>query len=142
MERYSAEVWRSTYADLAHPIAFGGEAFADEPFDFALLCIDQKQDKPAGYMTCVETRPDLVYLKHGGGFPSVTNSILALPTYMAMVDWLCSKYDNLYTKVQNFNVRYLKMAMAAGLLPVGVMTYKGDYHVELALRKDKTHYAI
>lgn len=134
VEKVSKEIWTENFAQNAHKAVF--EEFLPPGYDridFALLAIDEEKDVPVGYLTARESDSENVYLKHGGSFEPIKGTRYSWPTYLQLLEALKKDYKTLTTLVENKNSVYLKFAISAGFLPIGVRCFKGTVLVELML---------
>jgi RimJ/RimL family protein N-acetyltransferase len=105
--------------------------------DYALVAQDEESGRFLAFITCRELDSESVYWQYGGGFPGTRATVHALPTYLEAVKWTKARYKRITTLVESENVRYLKMAMAAGFRIIGTRTFKGTILVELLLDFEK-----
>lgn len=109
-----------------------------ERLDFALLAVATTTNTPVAYMTLRELDKETVYLKHGGAFDPARGTTMVMESYQAMLKYLDERYARQTTLVQNTNIAYLKLAMAAGFLAIGMRNFKGAILLELLREKETT----
>lgn len=124
-------------APSAHRSVFG-EILPPEydRIDFAVLVIDELQNRPVGYVTARELDQESVYLKHGGAFPPMKDTIYSWHAYKKTLEHLLTRYTRITTLVENTNTVYLKMALTAGFKVIGVRYFKNTLLVELFIGKE------
>ncbi len=101
--------------------------------DFALIAM--KDEKPAGYVTCLEMDADTIYWQIGGAFADAKKTGVVVPCYLAMIDWCLDRYHRITTRIENTNQAMLRLAMKVGFLIVGTWNFKGTIYLELLLEK-------
>ncbi len=131
VERFSAHTWQG-FSEKSHLVVFGElRDFRLERIDFAIVAFGNNQ--LGGYMTCKEMDAETVYIQYGGVYPSFANSVHVVSGYKKMLEDLLSTHKQLTTRIENVNVRMLKMAMALGFRITGVSVFKEKTFVELLL---------
>lgn len=128
LQKLSKAEWEPR-AEFAHRIAFNEKREGDRS-TFALMAIED--EKPLGYMSCIEMDAETVYLQFGGLFPPGEKSIRGFRGYALAIEELRGQYKNLFTLIENTNLAMLKMALKVGFLIVGTRYFKGSLMVELA----------
>ncbi len=130
VERYTPSDW-GTIAGDAHRAVFA-ETLPPEfdRIDFALMAVHAGKT-PLGYLTARELNAQSVYMKHGGVFPPAAGKTIVLPVYLALLRYLDEYYRLITTLVENTNVPYLKLALTAGFLAVGIRNFQGSILLEL-----------
>lgn len=131
----SSDEW-SVFAEAAHLAVFGEHRPSSmNRIDFAL--VSEKDGVPMSYTTIREVDSESVYMNYGGSFPSAKGTIYSMKSYIAFIDFLKSKYQNITTLIENTNTPMLKFAMKAGLVVIGVRTFKKSILLEHAfIRED------
>lgn len=132
----TAQEWASC-SEHAHRAVFS-EIMPPEydRIDFALLVYEEERELALGYITCRELSGDDVYLRHGGAFPPAEKKTYALRAYAAALSHLASRYKRMTTLVENTNRTYLRIALTAGFVPIGIRNFKGSVLVELLYEKE------
>ena len=91
-------------------------------FNYALLT--KSEDKGlTSYCTILEHDAESAYMQHGGSFHP-DNKLLTTKSYLSMIEYLKKKYPVITTRIFNWNVPMLKLALQAGFLIHGVEYYK------------------
>jgi hypothetical protein len=123
--------WEAHCASHAHLAVFSEVQPPEfDRIDFALIIAQEHDPKPLAYVTIRELDKETAYLKRGGAFDeTLIHSRQAI--YLTGIDWLMERYLRLTTLVENDNVRYLKLAMAAGFRVIGIRNFKGSILLEL-----------
>lgn len=129
--KVSPAEWESLRKD-AHAVAFGAYPALPERVDYALLAMNESFE-PLGYLTARELDDESVYWGYGGGTPESKDSLKAVRTYQALVDWTRERYRYVTTRIENDNIRYLKLAMSVGFRVIGTRTVKGTVLLEMML---------
>jgi len=93
-------------------------------FDFALMAIHKGE--PVAYATCIEFDKDTCYMQHGGSLPGGHGTINTARGYVKMLMFIKEKYPMITTRIQNTNVRMLKLALGAGFIPIGIDCHNAD----------------
>lgn len=124
--------WERHLAGHAHRAVFG-EILPPEydRIDFALVVAAIGDVGPVGYITCRELDAATVYLKHGGAFPPIKDTVLSYSAFLLALRWCRDNYKRITTLVENTNTVYLKMAMSAGLRVIGIRNFEGLVLLEL-----------
>lgn len=124
--------WEKHCAVHAHRVVFG-EIMPPEydRIDYALLVLDTVANKPVGYITCRELDQETVYLKHGGAFPPIKDTVLSYSAFLLALAWLRERYKRITQLVENTNVTYLKMSMSARFRVIGLRNFQGLVLLEL-----------
>lgn len=124
--RYSLEEWNKI-AFNAHLTCFS--EFRDPSFnryDYVLCTFKEDSEKTiATYASIIELDKDTAYMQHGGAFPSVEGTALVVRSYKKIIDHLRARYKRASTKISNYNLKMLKMALSEGFIIIGV-----DCHVD------------
>lgn len=133
LDKILAPHWEAYCAQYAHRAVFNEHLPPGlERIDYALVAAEG--DKPVAYMTVRELDAETVYLKRGGAFDPL-EKLYRLPVYRMFLCWLDERYERMTTLVQNENVPYLKLAMAAGFRVIGIRTFDGEIFLELLRKK-------
>lgn len=120
-------------ANAAHVVTFGEDRPKDlNTFHFILGSIDTN-NQIAGYSTCIEMDKETLYLQHGGILPNYAKSIHVINAYGKCILWCREHYKRVTTKIENKNIRMLKLAMHMGFLVVGTSTFKNKIYLDLLL---------
>jgi hypothetical protein len=90
-------------------------------FDYALLTSTEKNGLTS-YSTILEHDSASAYMQHGGTFHP-DNKMLTTKSYLKMIEWLKGHYPVLTTRIFNWNVSMIKLALQAGFLIHGVEYY-------------------
>jgi hypothetical protein len=130
VEKWTSHQFKTIEHD-AHLVCFGEVRPENlSRIDFALVVFNENNDI-CGYATCLEMDKETVYLQHGGVFPNYSKKHHVMFEYMRMVYWLKEYYQRAFTRVENTNIPYLKMALKAGFLIHGTYTFKGKIYLEM-----------
>ena len=117
--KYNLEEWNKIAHD-AHLACFG--EFRDPSFnryDY-VLCAFKEDGSICAYASIIELDAESAYMQHGGAFPTVEGTVMVLKSYRKILDNLRSKYKRASTKISNYNLRMLKMALNEGFIIIGV----------------------
>lgn len=129
-EKIPNEKWDAT---AAHVVTFGENRPSSlNTFHFILGAIDE-ENQVAGYSTCIEMDSETLYLQHGGILPNYAKSVHVLNAYGKCILWCREHYSRVTTKIENKNMRMLKLAMHMGFLVVGTSTFKDKIFLDLLL---------
>lgn len=113
-------VWPEQFNLVAKDIHFGTFGEERDPdknrIDFALLCVNE-HDKITAYSTLVELDDESVYMQHGGSVEGT--KFETVKSYLQMIADLKSKYKHISTRVFNYNIPMIKLALQAGFIIVG-----------------------
>lgn len=108
-------------AKEAHLVCFKEDRPDDfNRYDYVLVC--EAHDKLTGYATILEHDQKSAYMQHGGALTD--NQLLTVKSYFLMIDWLKKKYPIICTRIFNYNIPMLNLAMRAGLRICGVEYFK------------------
>lgn len=119
-----------TISQEAHTVVFGTIRPPElDRISYALAI--KKNGVIGGFATVIEMDQETAYLQHGGVFPNFESSTSVLAGYLALLEKLSTEYKYIWTRVENTNVRYLKLALKAGFLVNGVSTFKQKLLLEL-----------
>jgi RimJ/RimL family protein N-acetyltransferase len=125
----SGAEWRH-FAHTAQVLAFRQTRDPSmDRIDFALLAV--KNGEPCGFVTVRELDSESIYWQFGGAFPQIKATVHVQTVYREFVKACAGKYRRVTTLVENDNVPYLRLAMAAGFRIIGVRVYGGTVLVEL-----------
>lgn len=109
-------------SENAHKFSFGIERPADmDRLSFALIT-RKDSGELLSYATLIELDKDSVYMQHGGAFPEAEKSVLALRSYLMMINYLKEEYKHVATRIWNQRKAMLKLAWAAGFTITGLDT--------------------
>jgi hypothetical protein len=137
IEEFDEFSWNQAMGKHARALCFGEDIDPSELIDFALLCVEIATGLPVAYMTCRKISKNELYLKHGGAFPSINGkemspSRFAYLAYRRMLDYCHAQgYARLSTLVKNINKNYLKWALTAGFIPIGLKVFNHGVYLEL-----------
>lgn len=128
--------WAGIDSEKAHYATFGEfRSHELERFDFSLFAASD--DTVIGYMNCKEMDSETIYFQMGGAFPDSKGSIKVVPACIAIIDWCLSRYERITARIENTNVRMLKIAFSLGFLVCGTWNYNGKIYLELLKQKDE-----
>jgi len=129
VERVGAE-WIAENGNAASLSAFGGSRSADlDRAQFAIVSF--RNEKPTGYVTCIEMDSETVYWQVGGAFDGVKRTLDVVPSYLKMIDWALERYKRITTRIENTNIEMLHLAMKMGFRIVGTWNFKNQIYLEL-----------
>lgn len=126
MNVYVEKVMKDDFDKIAEEVHYGcfNEYRPKEMnrFNYALLAHSQDQGLTA-YATVLEHDAESAYMQHGGTFHP-NSKMLTTKSYLEMVAWLKKHYPVITTRIFNWNIPMLKLALQAGFLIHGVEYYK------------------
>lgn len=141
-----AQVSRDEFNKIAEEVHLG--CFSEyrpkdmNRFNFALLASSQEKGLTA-YATVLEHDSESAYMQHGGCFHP-DNKMLTTKSYLKMIEWLKMKYPVVTTRIFNWNIPMIKLALQAGFLIHGVEYYKESENfkggVLLCLHLESEHF--
>lgn len=141
LTKVSKDLWMEVAKD-AHLAVFR-ETLPPEfdRIDYALLAVgktSEGSDKevPIAYMTLRELDAESVYMKHGGAFPTIKGTVVSMPCYVMMLNYLKEHYKRITTLVENTNTVYLKMALSAGFKVIGLRYFNKGILLELFMGEE------
>ncbi len=98
--------------------------------DFVLFC--EYKERPCGFVTCIEMDSETVYWQFGGLFDEVKSTIAARSAISGCIEKMREKgFKRISTRVENTNLRMLRLEMKFGFLVVGTYTFKNKIYLEL-----------
>lgn len=137
VERVNKEVWKSL-SEGSHENSFGTNRPKEiDRVDFAL--VSYVNDKPTGYVQCLEMDSHTLYWQTGGAFIDIQKTMEVVPCYMAMVEWSLKNYQRITTRVDSENIGMLHLAMKMGFRVRG--TWHFDNHVYVELLNEREEHA-
>lgn len=129
VEVISSQDWIKNSSELAHLDVFGEyRPSSIEKIDFALISFHE--NKPTGYIQCIEMDSETLYWQLGGAFEG-TNKFQIVPCYMALLEWSLSKYQRVTTRIENKNIKMLHLAHKMGFFVQGTWNFKNKIYLEL-----------
>lgn len=99
-------------------------------YSFVLLA-ESDEGKPMGYMACIETSDQDVWILHGGAFPPHRKSMDAVRGFHLMTNYLRESYSTARIDTETWNLPVIKLAYSAGFQIVGVENQDGAMYVNL-----------
>jgi RimJ/RimL family protein N-acetyltransferase len=127
IHRLTVDEWR-IFAEDAHLAVFNERRIHTlDRVDYALLGTTADSATVLGYATVSELDSESVYLQHGGVFEKGFKS---WQLYTSMLDTVRKDYKRVFTRVENINTVYIKMAIKAGFKIIGTRTFQGSVLVE------------
>jgi len=118
------------FSEDAHAAVFGKvkPTFMDR-IDYAWLSV--KDDKPVAYVTVRELDHETVYWQYGGAFPWALKSIWMARSYALALEKQRSLSKLVTTRVENTNLKMLRLALGHGFLINGVRMSHQSVLIEL-----------
>ena len=131
IERVSPLDWNKYGMQKAYESSFGQSRDAGlERFAFALVAVDDDND-PVGFITCHELDSETVYWQIGGAFDKVKNTYSVITYYLGFITYCRGRFKRIRTRIENTNLRMLKLALKCGFLIVGTLTFNNTTYLEL-----------
>lgn len=125
------EDWVQFLAESSYFLAFGEKREAAlERIDFALLMTDEK-DEVAAFITCKEMDSETLYWQYGGAMPQYKGTIYSVRGYELFMKWAQERYKRISTRIENWNLPMLRMALKLGFVVTGTTTFKNRIYLEL-----------
>lgn len=125
----TADEWME-WSEAAHENVFSeARENSHNRADFALISL--KIGEPTGFIQCKEIDSKTLYLQTGGAFKNFQGTSAVFGSYSALIDWCAENYERVITKVNNENVRMIRLAMSVGFRIIGSSAFKGKVTLEM-----------